>query len=216
MGNIGSHVDLTSGRRGHQAKPATAVAFRHTPARALGRQGPGISMFAGAKGISRQLSRDCSLYPPKCRSRPTFRLANREPNTAGANREQSAARSEPTSVKEPAARTGPGRPRGPGAPLNPLGWGVLWLSALLPASRGLRLLPGRHDRRHRQDHLMHRHHARLSRIDPESLQDGHQGLSELVERRLRCPDIKHHQIVFRAKRRMVRTSGPIARPGLLQ
>src|ERR1035437_5113326 len=56
LGNIGSHVDLTSGRRGHQAKPATAVAFRHTPARALGRQGPGISMFAGAKGISRQLS----------------------------------------------------------------------------------------------------------------------------------------------------------------
>ena len=28
MGNIGSHVDLTSGRRRHQAKPAAAVAFR--------------------------------------------------------------------------------------------------------------------------------------------------------------------------------------------
>src|ERR1039458_8970171 len=30
MGNIGSHVDLTSGRRGHQAKPASAVEFLHT------------------------------------------------------------------------------------------------------------------------------------------------------------------------------------------
>src|ERR1035441_1614102 len=31
MGNIGSHVDLTSGWRGHQAKPAAAEAFQHPP-----------------------------------------------------------------------------------------------------------------------------------------------------------------------------------------
>src|SRR6202162_2191469 len=93
---------------------------------------------------------------------------------------------------------------------------TLWLSALLPANRGFRLLPGRRDLRRWHDHLVHRHHGRLSRIDPELLKDGHQRLSELVERRLRCPDIEHHQFVFRAKRRMVGTSSRVARPSLLQ
>lgn len=67
---------------------------------------------------------------------------------------------------------------------------VLWLSALLAASRGFRLLPGRRDLRRRHDQLVHRHHGRLSRIDPELLKDGHQRLPELVERRLRCPYIE--------------------------
>src|SRR5688572_15245155 len=100
---------------------------------------------------------------------------------------------------------------------TPCGSGmVLWLSALLPASRGFRLLPGRRDLRRRHVHLVHRHHARLSRIDPKLLKDGHQRLPELVERRLRCPDIEHHQFIFRAKRRMVRTSSRGARPSLFQ
>jgi hypothetical protein len=45
MGNIGSHVDLTSGRPGHQAKLAMGRELKLGPFR-----------FAGAKGISRQES----------------------------------------------------------------------------------------------------------------------------------------------------------------
>jgi hypothetical protein len=45
MGNIGSHVDLTSGRPGHQAKLAMGRELKLGPFR-----------FAGGKGISRQLS----------------------------------------------------------------------------------------------------------------------------------------------------------------
>ena len=49
---------------------------------------------------------------------------------------------------------------------------VVWLSALLRASRGFGLRAGRRDLRRRHDHLVHRHDGRLSRIDPQLLKDG--------------------------------------------
>jgi hypothetical protein len=55
MGNIGSHVDLTSVAKGHQAKPAAAVAFRHPPHDEAAPQGAGRK-FAGDLGIYRQES----------------------------------------------------------------------------------------------------------------------------------------------------------------
>src|SRR5437899_1757777 len=54
--------------------------------------------------------------------------------------------------------------------------------------------------------------ARLPRINPEVLKDGHQRLPELVERRLRGPDVEHHQLVVRTKRCMIRPPWRIARP----
>jgi hypothetical protein len=54
MGNIGSHVDLTSWRRGHQAKPASAMACRHPPRDQAAHQGPGRLGLLVAKGISQQ------------------------------------------------------------------------------------------------------------------------------------------------------------------
>jgi len=59
MGNIGSHVDLTSRCRGHQAKPPSAVAFAQCSARSGTCQGRASLLFAGAKRISRQLWVSC-------------------------------------------------------------------------------------------------------------------------------------------------------------
>ena len=80
-------------------------------------------------------------------------------------------------------------------PCIPWGGMVRWLSALLFDSRRFRLLRGRRDLRGGHDHLVHRHHHRLSRIDPELLKDWHQRLRKLVERRLRWSKPRANSII---------------------
>ena len=92
-----------------------------------------------------------------------------------------------------------------------------WTLAFLPARRShLRAPLGRRSLLHRHDHLMHRHHGGLPRINPELFKDGHQSLPELVECRLRCPDVEYHELVARAKRRMIRPPRRVAGPGFSQ
>ena len=51
MGNIGSHVDLTSWRRGHQAKPSWAAVFFHPPRDQAALHWPSLSGLLVLRGF---------------------------------------------------------------------------------------------------------------------------------------------------------------------
>src|SRR5471032_649574 len=85
------------------------------------------------------------------------------------------------------------------APLRPCGWRTLFR----PRGR-------------RRDHIVNLHYARLARFDPKLLENRHQRLAELVERRLRRPHIEHHELVTGAERSVIGPPSRMSRPGLLQ
>src|SRR5450759_489012 len=68
----------------------------------------------------------------------------------------------------------------------------------------------------RRNHFVNVHHTRLAGFNPKLLENRHQRLAELVERRLRLPHIKHHELVTRAEGRVIGPPRRMSGPSLLQ
>ena len=57
---------------------------------------------------------------------------------------------------------------------------------------------------------MHRHHLWLAGIEAQLLSDGHHRLAELVERRLRRPDVKDRNALGGAETGVILSAGRVA------
>jgi hypothetical protein len=68
----------------------------------------------------------------------------------------------------------------------------------------------------RRDHFVNLHHTRLAGFNPKLVENRHQRLAELVERRLRLPHIKHHEFLTGAEGRVIGSPRRMSGPGLLQ
>src|SRR5258706_16333477 len=66
------------------------------------------------------------------------------------------------------------------------------------------------------EELVHGHDVGRARIDSDLRQDRHQSFAELVERRLRLPDVVHHEGVVGTEARVVETALRFSRSRIIE